>query len=97
MAVAESPLEKEWNENPPSGGMITLSSSIDSSDEPVYIYDTQGKCRWVNRAGERLLGLDAPDIVGRYVFELFPGQSWYQIKAWRRVIDYKEASSFLPK
>ncbi len=97
MAVAGSPLEKEWNESPPSGGTITLSSSIDSSDEPVYIYDTQGKCRWVNRAGERLLGLDAPDIVGRYIFELFPGQSWYQIKAWRRVIDYKEASSFLPE
>ena len=65
------------------------------SDEPVYIYDTQGKCRWVNRSGESLLGLDAHRIVGRYIFELFPGQSRFQIKAWRRVIDAKEPSSYL--
>ena len=44
------------------------------SDEPVYIYDTQGKCRWVNRSGESLLGVDASQIIGRYIFELFPGQ-----------------------
>ncbi|MCH7745713.1 MAG: GAF domain-containing protein, partial [Chloroflexi bacterium] len=65
------------------------------SDEPVYIYDTQGKCRWVNRSGESLLGVDASQIIGRYIFELFPGQARFQIKAWRRVIDAKEPSSYL--
>jgi signal transduction histidine kinase/ActR/RegA family two-component response regulator/putative methionine-R-sulfoxide reductase with GAF domain len=76
-------------------GAIALVHALDVSDEPVYIYDTQGKCQWVNRSGESLLHLDTRQIIGRYIFELFPGQSRFQIKAWRRVIDAKEPSSFI--
>jgi signal transduction histidine kinase len=91
--VIEPPPEKQ--ENPEDYGTTALVRSLDVSDEPVYIYDTQGRCKWVNRSGERLLGLDAQQIIGRYIFELFPSQSWFQIKAWRRVIDAKEASCFI--
>ncbi|MDA0770645.1 MAG: GAF domain-containing protein [Chloroflexi bacterium] len=55
----------------------------------------QGKCIWVNRSGENLLQQDAKDIIGRFIFELFPGQSRFQIRAWRRVIDAIESSSFI--
>lgn len=91
--MIETPPEKP--EYPEDYGTVALVRSLDVSDEPVYIYDTQGRCKWVNRSGERLLGLDAQQIIGRYIFELFPSQSWFQIKAWRRVIDAKEASSFI--
>ena len=77
------------------GEARSRSPDADPLDEPVYVYDTHGKCRWVNRSGERLLGLDSRSIVGRYAFELFPGQSPFQIKAWRRVIDANESFSFV--
>lgn len=76
-------------------GANALAQALDVSHEPVYIYDTQGKCNWVNRSGEHQLGMEAKDIIGRFIFELFPGQSHFQIKAWRRVIDAVESSSFI--
>ncbi|MCI0796325.1 MAG: GAF domain-containing protein [Chloroflexi bacterium] len=78
-----------------SNGANALAQALDVSHEPVYIYDTQGKCVWVNRSGENLLQMEAKDVIGRYIFELFPGQSRFQITAWRRVIDAIESSSFI--
>ena len=86
------PLHQQGFQEPPTDDEAIAQAH---SDEPVYIYDTQGKCRWVNHSGESLLGVDAHRIIGRYIFELFPGQARFQIKAWRRVIDAKEPSSYL--
>lgn len=74
---------------------IALAHAFDVSDEPVYIYDPTGRCQWVNRSGEKLLHLEAAQIIGRYIYDLFPSQSHFQITAWRRVIDGKEPSSFI--
>ena len=74
---------------------MALAHALDISDEAVYIYDTDGKCKWVNRTGEKLIQRDARQIIGKFIFELFPSQSRFQIKAWRRVIETKEPTSFV--
>ena len=74
---------------------MALAHALDVSDEAVYIYDTDGKCKWVNRSGEKLIRQDARQIIGKFIFELFPSQSRFQIKAWRRVIETKEPTSFV--
>ncbi len=92
--VIPSP-DKEAHQYTAENGAIALAQRLDDSDEPVYIYDTQGRCQWVNPSGEKLLRQDASQIIGRYIFELFPGQIRFQIMAWRRVITSKAPSSFL--
>ena len=74
---------------------LALAHALDVSDEAVYIYDTDGRCKWVNRSGERLIRKEARQIIGKFIFELFPSQSRFQIKAWRRVIETKEPTSFV--
>ncbi len=74
---------------------MALAHALDVSDEAVYIYDTDGRCKWVNCSGERLIRKDARQIIGKFIFELFPSQSRFQIKAWRRVIETKEPTSFV--
>ena len=76
-------------------GAMALAHALDVSDEAVYIYDTDGRCKWVNRSGEKLIQRDARQIIGKFIFELFPSQSRFQIKAWRRVIETKEPTSFV--
>ena len=97
--MVESPDKRQVEgrdyESDESIGANALAQALDVSHDPVYIYDTQGKCSWVNRSGKELLQLEAKDIIGRYIFELFPGQSRFQIRAWRRVIDTVESSSFI--
>ncbi len=92
-----SPYDREAEEYTSETGAIALASALDVSDEAVYIYDAQGRCQWVNRSGEQLLRMDARDIIGRYIFELFPGDTRFQIRAWRKVIDAKAPSSFLSR
>ena len=53
-------------------GVDALGQALHVSREPVYIYDTQGKCIWVNRSGEELLEMEAKEVIGRFIFELFP-------------------------
>jgi signal transduction histidine kinase/ActR/RegA family two-component response regulator len=65
------------------------------ADGPVFVFDAQGRCLWVNRQGELALNSRSGLIVGRYVFDLFPEDSRIQTDAWRRVIETGESSSFL--
>ena len=70
---------------------------LDLADEPVFVYDAQGRCLWVNRPGELALKSGSGLIIGRYIFDLFPEDSRLQADAWRRVIEAGETSSFLSK
>ena len=93
--MVESPPSSDTEELTVDSGATALANALDVSDEPVYIYDTQGRCQWVNSSGERLLNKGVSEIVGQYIFQLFPWQTRFQIKAWRRVIDRKEPTSYL--
>ncbi len=66
-------------------------------DDPLFVYDANGVCRWVNQFGEALLGLDAGRIVGRTASELFTGRSGVQTTAWRRSVETKESSHFVSR
>jgi signal transduction histidine kinase len=66
-------------------------SQSESEPEALYLYDTEGICRWVNSAGLRLLNLDASDIVGRHISGHFPGIILNQSLAWRSAVEKGEA------
>ena len=72
---------------PPAGLLV--------ADDPVFVYDAQGRCQWVNRSGQQALRAKAGRIVGRYIFDLFPADSRLHADLWQKMIDGGEPSSFV--
>lgn len=69
----------------------------ESVPEALYLYDTEGICRWVNSAGLRLLNLDASEIVGRHISGHFPGIIPNESVAWRSAVERGEASKLVSR
>ena len=47
---------------------------LEGATDGIWIKDTEGRYRMMNRSGARILGIDAEDAVGKNDFELFPAK-----------------------
>ena len=47
---------------------------LEGATDGIWVKDTEGRYRMMNRSGARILGIDAEDAVGKTDFELFPAK-----------------------
>jgi PAS domain S-box-containing protein len=47
---------------------------LDESSDPIFVFDPFGRYQYVNRTFGQTLGLSVPQIVGKTIWDIFPGE-----------------------